>query len=75
MNQGALCRPIQGRLDIKLHHPVISPAALTSDRYGLLRRPSGPVPIGVRMEDRVQLWFDEKLDDGLRYTVGDRGHG
>jgi hypothetical protein len=26
------------------------------------------------MEDRVQLWFDEKLDDGLRYTVRDLGH-
>ena len=65
---------IEGRLDIKLHHPVISPAAFTSDRHGLLRRPSRPVSIGVRMEDRVQLWFDEKLDDGLRYTVRDRGH-
>lgn len=59
---------------IKLHHPVIPPAAFTSDRHGLLRRPPGPVPIRVRMEDRVQFWFDEKLDDGLRNTVRDRGH-
>ena len=65
---------IEGRLDIKLHDPVISPAAFTSDRYGLLRRPSRPVPVRVRMEDRVQLWLDEKLDDGLRNTVRDRGH-
>lgn len=26
------------------------------------------------MEDRVQLWLDEKLDDGLRNTIRDRRH-
>ena len=26
---------IEGRLDIKLHHPVVSPAAFACDRYGL----------------------------------------
>src|SRR5690242_4893588 len=65
---------IEGRLDIKLHDPVVSPAAFTSDRHGLLRRASRPIPIGVGMEDRVELWLDEKLDDGLRNTVTDRGH-
>src|SRR3954452_125445 len=65
---------IKGRLDIKLHHPVVSPAASTSGRHCLLRRPTRPVPIRVRMEDRVQLGLDEKFDNGLRDTVSDRGH-
>ncbi|MDT4852325.1 hypothetical protein FQZ97_865520 [compost metagenome] len=65
---------IEGCLDIKLHHPVVSPAALTRDRHRLLRRSSRPVSVRVRMEDRVQLRLDEKLDHGLRDTVTDRGH-
>src|SRR5437868_13057807 len=65
---------IKGCLDVKFNHPVISPAALTSDRHRLLRRPPRPVPVGIRMEDRVEARLNDQFDYGLRNTVCDRGH-
>ena len=45
---------IEGRLDVKLDHPVILPAPVSGDRPPLVCRPSRPVSIGVRMEHRVE---------------------
>jgi hypothetical protein len=45
---------IEGRFDVKLDHPVILPAPLSGDSNGLLRRPSRPISIGIRMKDRVE---------------------
>jgi hypothetical protein len=36
---------IEGRLDVKLHHPVVSPTPLSGDGNRLFRRAPGPVPI------------------------------
>lgn len=37
LHQQPMIDLIEGCLDIKLHHPVVSPAALTRDRHRLLR--------------------------------------
>lgn len=34
-HQQFMINVIESRLDIKLHHPVVSPAAFACDRYGL----------------------------------------
>jgi hypothetical protein len=52
LHQEAMIDLIEGRLDVELHHPVISPAPLSGDGNRLFRRASRPVSIGVRMEDR-----------------------
>jgi hypothetical protein len=60
---------IEGRLDIKLHHPVESPAPLSGDGYRLFRRFSRPIPIRIRMEYRIKNRFDGMPDHGLRNAI------
>lgn len=73
LHQQLMIDLIKGRLDVKFDHPVVAPAALTGDRHCLFRRPSRPVPVRVRMEERIEIRLDDELDDGLRNTVSDRG--
>src|SRR5450759_4321213 len=52
---------IEGRFDIKLHHPVVLPAPLSGDGYRLFGRSPGPVSIRIRMEQGIENRFDEEL--------------
>jgi hypothetical protein len=48
--QEAMIDLIEGRLDVKLHHPGILPAPFSGDGNRLFRRLSGPISIRVWME-------------------------
>src|ERR1035437_8266967 len=60
---------IEGRLDVKLNHPVISPAPFSGDSNCLFRRPARSISIRIRMKDRVEYRLDDALDHGLRNAV------
>jgi hypothetical protein len=60
---------IEGRLDVELHHPVISPAPCSGGSNRLLRRFPGPVSLGIRMEHRFDNRLNDEFDDGLRNPV------
>src|SRR5882757_1857606 len=65
---------IEGRLDVKLNHPVVSPAPLSGDSNGLFRRSSRSISIGIRMKDRVEYRLDDALDYGLCDSVRHSGY-
>ena len=65
---------IEGRLDVKLDHPVVLSAPFSGSGNRLFSRSVGPIPIRIRMEHRIQLRLDDLLDDGLRNPIRDRGN-
>jgi len=58
---------IEGRLDVKLHHPVILPTPLSGDGNRLFSRTARSISIRIQMKDRVQ----KRLDDALDYCLCD----
>src|SRR5277367_4295972 len=53
--------------DVKVQHPVVTPASLPSHSQCIMGRPPGAIPIGVFMEHRLQYW----LQISLYYRLGD----
>ena len=62
---------VKEAFDIEVQYPVVSPATLASNPYGLNRRLPRPIPIRVQMEvffqDRLQIPFDYRLGNAVRY--------
>src|SRR5665811_862172 len=64
-HQKLMVDAVKETLDVEVKNPVVSPAPLTCNPYGLNRRLLWPIPIRVRMEillqDRLQASFDYRL--------------
>jgi hypothetical protein len=65
---------IEGRLDVKLYQPVISPAPFSGDSNSLFCRPARSISIGIRMKDRVEHRLDDALDYGLCDSIRHSGN-
>src|ERR1035437_5879975 len=72
--QEAMIDLIEGRLDVKLHHPVILPTPFSGDANCLFRRAARSVSIRIWMKDRVQNWLDDALNYSLCDPVRHRGY-
>src|SRR5208283_679530 len=57
---------VKETLDVEVKYPVVSPASLTCNSYGLDRRFLWSIPIRVRME----LSFQDRLQVSLDYRLG-----
>jgi len=57
--------------DINVEHPIVAPAPLTRRAHGIDCRSTGPIPIGIGVEYRLQTWLQEMtsdfLGDAIRY--------
>src|SRR5664280_613120 len=57
---------VKESLDVEVKYPVVSPAPLTCNPYGLNRRLSWPIPIRVRIE----IFFQDWLQVSFNYRLG-----
>jgi len=53
---------VKETLDVEVKNPVVSPAPLSCNPYGLNRRLLWPIPIRIRMEILFQDRFQVSLD-------------
>src|SRR6266446_9336236 len=63
---------VEVSFNIKVEHPVVSPAALTGLAHSIDCRFAGSVAVGVRMKHRLQNRLQVTADDFLGNAVGNR---
>src|SRR5437899_2272591 len=63
---------VEVSFNIKVEHPVVSPAALTGLAHSIDCRFAGSVAVGVRMKHRLQKRLQVTADDFLGNAVGNR---
>jgi hypothetical protein len=65
-HQKLMVDAVKETLDVEVKNPVVSPASLTCNPYGLYRRLLWPIPIRVR----VETLFQDRLQVSLGYRLG-----
>ena len=69
LHQQIVIEIVESSFDIKLNHPVMLPAPLTCHSNRILRRPSWPIAIRVRIKMRLQQ-FHQKTPSRLSVPPG-----
>src|SRR5271168_5169735 len=62
---------VEVSLHVEIEHPVVAPAALTGRAHGIDRRFTGPVPIGIDVEHRLQNGLQVATGNFLGDAVSD----
>ena len=57
--------------DFKIQHPVLPPTALPANPDRVQRRPTRPIPVGVRVEHRLHAGLQIPAHDGLGDPIRD----
>jgi hypothetical protein len=65
---------IQQTFYVELENPIISPATLTRDTYGIESRFSRSITIRVCQKDWIQIRLDELLHNCLSHAICYGGH-
>jgi site-specific DNA recombinase len=60
--------------DVKIDHPILSPASLSADAYRLESRAPRSIAVRVRVKQRLHLWLKIQMHDRLSDSVRHRGH-
>src|SRR5918992_3740643 len=65
---------VEKRLQVQVQNPVVLPTPLPADPQRIMSRPSRPIPVGVRVKDRLHLGLQAQVGDRLGDPIRDGGH-